>query len=757
MMVHTAYRYESLTNNPKGFLALFKNIPFLNGGLFECLDSRDEQGETRVDGFSDHPKNPLSLPDFLFFGQERSEDLSKDYGERKYSRVTVRPLIEILHQYTFTITENTPIEQEIALDPELLGLVFENLLAAYNPETDMTARKLTGSFYTPREVVDFMVEESLISYLGAKLKERFPDNPQPGSEHDGSRLRDLFAYSDEPHQFTEKEITCLIQAIDQVNILDPACGSGAFPMGALHKMVHILRKLDPDNAAWKARQIAKAREMPDAGIRDHAIQAIEEAFARNEDDYGRKLYLIENCLYGVDIQPIAAQIAKLRFFISLIVEQTVNDRLPNRGILALPNLETNFVAANTLLALRRSGQTVLRSPDIDLKERELQQVRHDHFTARSYKKKKDLRQKDKKLREDIARLLREAAVFPAKEVEHLAQWDPYNQNISANFFDAEWMFARLEGFEIVIGNPPYVRQEEIKHCKPALKGRYHCYTGVADLYVYFYERALDLLKRGGLLCSISSNKYFRSGYGERLRHFLSTNGEILELIDFGDAPIFTSIAYPSIILVRKIRETQNKDQLAGPPKGSSPVVEKTDGHQVQVLSWEPGPAIAEFPTIFKTKRFHLSQATLTHEGWRLESPVILRLLEKVRRAGTPLGEYVQGRFYYGIKTGLNEAFVVDRATRDRLIAEHPSSAEVLKPFLRGKDVKRWRVEPQDLWLIFTRRGIDIKKYPAIHKHLKQFKTQLEPEPEDWDEKKNGKWPGRKPGSYKWYEIQDNIA
>jgi len=143
----------------------------------------------------------------------------------------------------------------------------------------------------------------------------------------------------------------------------------------------------------------------------------------------------------------------------------------------------------------------------------------------------------------------------------------------------------------------------------------------------------------------------------------------------------------------------------------------------------------------------MEQKELSGAGWKLESPAVLRLMEKLRKAGTPLGEYVKGRLYYGIKTGLNEAFVVDRATRDRLIAEHSSSAEVLKPFLRGRDVKRWRVEYQDLWLIFTRRGIDIKKYPAIEKHLKQYKKQLMP----------GVPGGRKPGSYEWYEIQDNIA
>lgn len=288
------------------------------------------------------------------------------------------------------------------------------------------------------------------------------------------------------------------------------------------------------------------------------------------------------------------------------------------------------------------------------------------------------------------------------------------------------VFQEQGGFDIVIGNPPYVRQEQLGGIKPALQQEYDCYTGTADLYVYFYERGFHLLRPGGSLTYISSNKYFRSGYGEKLRNFLAGQATVQHLIDFGDAPVFEAIAYPSIILVTK-----------APPTN----------HQTRALTWKPEQSVEEFASVFRSSSFLIAQKELTPDGWRLESPAVLRLLEKLRGAGQPLGEYVNGRFYYGIKTGFNEAFVVDRATRDRLIAEHPSSAEVLKPFLRGRDVKRWRVEPQDLWLIFTRCGIDIKKYPAIHAYLSQYKKQLIP----------GIPGGRKPGSYKWYEIQDNIA
>jgi adenine-specific DNA-methyltransferase len=658
------------------------------------------------------------VPDVLFFGDEREVDLSHAYGETRYRRARVRGLIHTLASYNFTLTENTPFDQEVALDPELLGQVFENLLAAYNPETRTTARKATGSYYTPREIVDYMVDEALIASLKTRLEARLP-----AAGNVEARLRHLFAYNDEPHQFTDAEVEALIHAIDHLKILDPACGSGAFPMGILHRLVFVLGKLDPNNARWKERQIAKAREIPDATVREKVIADIEASFTSNELDYGRKLYLIENCIYGVDIQPIAVQIAKLRFFISLVVDQRVNPKAENRGIRALPNLETRFVAANTLIGIAR--QPALRHEEVNTLERELAQVRAAHFTAKTPTTKRKYRERDAALRAEIAEILKTDG-WDDQTARMLAGWDPYDQNASAPFFDAEWMFGIRDGFDIVIGNPPYVRQEEIKELKPLLQAQgYHCYTGTADLYVYFYERALDLLRDGGILSFISSNKFFRSAYGQKLRELLARQ-TLHCIIDFGDAPVFTAIAYPTILVLSKA---------------------PTADSQLRALNWQPGPPVEEFPHVFRAHSFLLAQRELRPDGWRLASPVNLRLLDKLRAAGTPLGEYVNGRLYYGIKTGLNEAFVVDRATRDRLIAEHPSSADVLKPFLRGRDIKRWRVEPQDLWLIFTRRGINIKEYPAVYEHLLPFKKRLMP----------GVPGGRKPGSYEWYEIQDNIA
>jgi len=270
-------------------------------------------------------------------------------------------LIEILNNYNFTTDEATEIDQEVALDPELLGKIFENLLASYNEETATTARKATGSFYTPREIVDYMVKESLEEYF----KEKLPLLTQ-------EELNNLLSPSDEELELEENKKREIIKAIYELKIIDPACGSGAFPMGILHKLVHILQKIDPANKLWAEfvldKSIEELKRLGQSEDKDKIVKEIEEVFNENLNypDYGRKLYLIENCIYGVDKQPIATQISRLRFFISLVIDQKVDKNNPNNyGILPLPNLETNFISADTLLNLEQPlQQTNLESEEL---------------------------------------------------------------------------------------------------------------------------------------------------------------------------------------------------------------------------------------------------------------------------------------------------------------------------------------------------------------------------------------------------------
>ena len=270
-------------------------------------------------------------------------------------------------------------------------------------------------------------------------------------------------------------------------------------MGVLHKLVFILGKLDPGNVQWKDRQIDRASTIPDPISRDSAINDIEAAFARNELDYGRKLYLIENCIYGVDIQPIATQIAKLRFFISLIVDQQIDDLLDNRGVRPLPNLETKFVAANTLISVEKPAQFTFRNPQIDRKEKELEDVRRRHFTARTPRTKAKYRDLDAQIRTEIGELL-ENEGFPHETIEKIAHWDPYNQNASADFFDPEWMFGIRDGFDVVIGNPPYIQLQKDGGRLGRLYApcNFDSFTRTGDIYCLFYEKANQLSKRAGM-------------------------------------------------------------------------------------------------------------------------------------------------------------------------------------------------------------------------------------------------------------------
>lgn len=758
-MVHHFWRHAKLLRDGAAFERLFRRIPFLNGGLFECLDERVKRGrstfttEVRIDGFSELARNQPHLPNFLFFGPtQRDVDLSAAYGDSGRSHETVRPLLEIFRHYKFTLTENTPLDEEVALDPDLLGHVFENLLAAFNPETGTIARKATGSFYTPDIVVDWMVDQALLVHLEEQLLAAIPTAPEVTD-----RLRDLLAWKEElGHTFSDPEVDALIDAIHILRALDPACGSGAFPMGLLQKLVMVLRKLDPGNQRWRARNLADAEAISSAPAREAALVAIERAFAHDNDDYGRKLYLIERCLFGVDIQPIATQIAKLRFFLSLVVDQAIDPREDNYGILPLPNLETKLVAANTLLDLQR-GQLDLDMHGTQEKQDKLERVRHEYFTARSYQQKKELKARDAALREELADALAASGECSAADARRLADWNPYNQNASAPFFDPGWMFGLsrqrgFNGFDLVIGNPPYVRQEELKAMlvtdsrgrerplKEALKENYACYTGTADLYVYFFERSFRLLRTGGVLSFICSNKFFRSGYGERLRTFFLYATRPRVLLDFGDAPVFTAIAYPSILVAQKTRHIGGPTGL--PKEALKEVQLPPPEWQARVLNWSPGARIGEFPEIFEERSSPLAQRELKREGWKFSGVGNLRLLAKLRSTGTTLDEFVEGRFYNGVKTGLNEAFVVDGSTMAELIAGNPECADLFRPYIRGRDLKKWSVSRPDLWLLYIpwhcplHEDVSIKtasskaeaafkkRYPAVYAHLSRFKKEL---------------------------------
>ncbi len=494
--VKTLYRYgNKFLINENEVLNLFKDIPFLNGGLFDCLDKEDETGKViYVDGFSRNPAKQSVIPDNLFFEENEDKvDLSK-YGLGKEK--PVRGLIEILNSYNFTIDENTPIDQEIALDPELLGKVFENLLASYNPETATTARKATGSYYTPREIVDYMVETSLFEYLKGKL---------PETEEEKIKL--LLSYSEDIPEFSEEEKEKIISSIAEIKILDPACGSGAFPMGVLHKLVFVLQKLDPKNEHWYKLQWQKVHKgceelfkQGEENLREERWKEINEIFNQgmNYPDYARKLYLIENCIYGVDIQPIAIQISKLRFFISLVLDQKMDRSKDNFGIRALPNLETKFVSANTLIGIQKP-EHLFYTDKIKNLEEEIKSLRHKYFQAKTRPEKLGYQKKDKELRKLLAKELKSIG-YPSESSEKIAKFDLFDQNASADWFDPEWMFGIKDGFDIVIANPPY--GDLIKTEQKKSMNSIYSFSTLADISSPFIERSFNMLKNQGNLVFI---------------------------------------------------------------------------------------------------------------------------------------------------------------------------------------------------------------------------------------------------------------
>ena len=664
------YRYKDQMHDPDKLLEMFGKTPFINGGLFDCLDSWEARGKEsyRIDCFSDNQYHKVSIPNRLFFDAQQG-------------------LIPLLEHYKFTVEENTPIEQEVALDPELLGRVFENLLAAYNPETGATVRKQTGSYYTPRAIVDYMVEEALVATLSQKC------NPTDGdAELWDERLHYLLdyaqAFDDANEWFDDAETDAIVRAISELKVLDPAVGSGAFPMGMLHKLTLALRRLDPDNTRWeqlqKERAIQRAEvafDTQDDETRREELVEIDETFKRYRDsDFGRKLYLIQNSIFGVDIQPVACQIAKLRFFISLAIEQEPEQNTENFGIKPLPNLETRFIAANTLIGLKAQG-TLTSNTAQDL-EQALRDNREQHFHATTRQRKRACKRKDAELRLALASELKRFGM-PADDAERIARWDLYDQNATADWFDPELMFGITDGFDVVIGNPPYVRQEKIKELKPSLKERYACYTGAADLYVYFYERGLQLLNANGIHTFICSNSWLDVNYGAPLQKYLLNNTASAVICHSEAKREFESADINTVVSI--IRN--------GTPDADSHIRFTTFKTFIGDPDIENRRERLQLYTELKQAGTRENRYTGDKWGGKyLRAPDIYwTLLEKGKDKLVRLGDIAEVRF--GIKTGANEFFYLD----DQRIQEWGIGAEFLKSVIKSpRECKSICVDPSQL-------------------------------------------------------------
>jgi len=622
-------------------------VPFLNGGLFEPLADYDWR------------KIDVILPNKLFTNSDSVEQ-----------GITGTGVLDVFDRYNFTVNEAEPLEKEVAIDPEMLGKVFENLI-------EENRRKGLGAFYTPREIVHYMCQETLINYLDMVLNKQKQLVPRAAIEtfvRLGEQISHYEAvevqYAIRMPKSIQQNAKSLDEALAAITVCDPAVGSGAFPVGMMTEIVRARTALTP--------YFNDVAERTPYHFKRHAIQ---------------------NCLYGVDIDPSAVDIAKLRLWLSLIVdEEDVKQVKP------LPNLDYKVVVGDSLLGVEKNLFN-----DEQFKRLEALKPRFFNETDRNLKAK---------LKEQIEVLI-------------------HDLTNGRETFDFEIYFSEVfhenKGFDVVIANPPYVSVEKFARTIQQVewKQRFKTYGSRCDIYCFFYERGLELLRDGGVLTFISSNKFQRAGYGKGLRQLLVSQ-RICALVDFCELPVFAAATDPMIVVVAK---------APLPSAYDFPVVVIKDESELSSLA----QSLAARGTRYKPEQ-------LKADSWSLEGGDGLALVDKLRSKGTPLGQYVKGRFYYGIKTGLNEAFVIDSATRDQLIREDRKSADLIKPWIRGKDIKRWTHEYHDLYVIIVRYGFhtELKRYPAILRHLSQFEEALKARGQCRTSRS-----GATTGQHHWLELDNN--
>jgi adenine-specific DNA-methyltransferase len=693
--------FVALSNEGEAFPSL-GDVPFLNGGLFEVA--------------ADAP-----ITDQLVIG----------------NRVLRRVFDDLLECYNFTVREDTPLDVEVAIDPEMLGQIFENLVLGLERGEDR--RKATGSYYTPRVIVHFMCRQAFKEYLAAQ-SELDPAQIEtlmalgPAEQLTPDELADLDGMLDEP------EARLLRSLVEDARVLDPAVGSGAFLVGMLYEMVALTRLLD---------------------VRLYGQKRVQ----RRNYDYDLKRGFIERNLYGVDVQPEAVRICELRLWLSLMVDY---ERKTGEAVPTLPNLSyrvrvgdslverlfgepvqldqlaDDAVARQLIDRIQTEKQGYFKEPDlVEKRRRELHilallcelavklvgarvgQVMErmsatvppmgEEFMSREHRELKAEFEAEleryQSVMEQAKAVYEQVQAMQAGELPAQARdVDGLRAQLGLSFLwrlDFAEVFADKGGFDVVIANPPYIRQELFSEQKPSLKAAFpEVYHGVADLYVYFYRQGLALSRPGGVLTFISSNKFFRTGYGKQLRAYLRDHVWLRTVIDFGDLPIFEATTYPCVLVA-----------VNRPPS--------TNDTALNVLNIQSMTALEHLVDAIEHLSWPQPQQSLRCDGWALERPEVLALVEKLRQAGTPLGEYVQGQFFNGVKTGLNKAFVIAERIREQLIVDAPKSAELIKPWLQGRDIDRWAVHWSHRYLLYITWDCPIERYPALEAHLTKFREALE--------------------------------
>jgi hypothetical protein len=711
--------------------ALFEKVPYLNSSLFEPTDI--EHSTLFISNLRDDKMLPIYSSTVLKDkkGKKRSGELN-----------ALEYLFEFLNAYDFSSEGAEAIQEDnkTLINASVLGLIFEKI----NGYKD-------GSFFTPGFITMYMCRETIRKAVVQKFNET--------KGWDCKNLDELYDRIEDRKEANE--------LINSLKICDPAVGSGHFLVSALNEMIAIKNDLN----ILQDRMGRRLKEYQVEVVNDELIVTDEdgELFEYNpstkesqriqEALFHEKQQIIENCLFGVDINPNSVKICRLRLWIELLKNAYYKNETE---LETLPNIDINIKCGNSLIsrfdldadlskALKESKWNIdsyrvavdtYRNAQNKEQKREMEKIIHDiKNDFRSEISSNDPKVKRlQKVKGELFMMTNQTKMFEMSKKEKTV-WNKKLEKFSkeSKKFEAEireikdnkiyenafeWRFEFPEvlddigeyvGFDVVIGNPPYIRQEELQEIKPYLKSTYKTFAGTADLYVYFVERGLSIMRKKGRFVYILPNKWMRASYGENLRAFLLEQN-IESIIDFGDLPVFEeAITYPCIL---RIEKNYNNNSF------ESAVVEK--------LSFE-----TNLTNYLIDKMFQVDSRLLQSNGWTLNNPKVQNLLEKIRNNGIPLGEYVNGCIFYGIKTGLNEAFVIDQETKDRLITEDPTSQEIIKPFLAGRDIKRYKKPQAQKFLILIRNGdthklfgkqeehnafINIReKYPAVMQHLVNFK------------------------------------
>ena len=722
--------YEALaTQRDDDYYNSFKcKIPFLDGGLFEPINEY-KWNEARI-----------PLKNEIFSNRDRTG------------------ILDVFDRFNFTVKEDEPLEKEVAVDPEMLGKVFENLL-------EVTNRKSTGAFYTPREIVHYMCQQSLINYLetngGLPKKdiENFIENSDFMLGNERRLQISSEALAEEyriPKTIRENHLK-IDQLLKEIKIVDPAVGSGAFPVGMMNEIV-------------KARSILTLFFNPNT--------------QKERTNYHLKRETVENCLYGVDIDSSAIDIAKLRFWLSLVVDETNMD-----NVKPLPNLDHKLMCGNSLLEsfegvklfddkllgkapdtksfeierINKEIQTLYvefgeieigkrkdagRKRDIErqlsalkkkkiefqsskdqnmqqftlgeserIKEsqnklRELRKLQKQFFNVDDRREKARLRSQIDKIEWE---LIEETLKEQGKE-SSLTELEQFKKKKAKPFFLWKLYFAEVfqrenPGFDVVIANPPYVQlqSEQGKLADLYTNTGYRTFTRTGDIYCLFYERATQILRKKGVASFITSNKWMRAAYGEKLRQYFACNTQPLILIDLGPGVFETATVDTNILI---FANSTSANSFLGC------TLQKKIETRLSEYIRDQSMAIAVPPD---------------GDIWEIRSPLQQRIAKKIEKYGIPLKDW-NLKINFGIKTGYNEAFVIDSTKKNELIAADPKNSKIIKPLIRGRDTAPYATQIGDNWLIDAHNGfiddgknvsrIKIEDYLSIKRYMEQYRDEL---------------------------------